>query len=282
MRIAGALVVSWLALAGSAAAQGGIRLDGSLPTGETPALLKNVTVEQHLNHQVPLDLPFKDEAGRDVLLRDYFGRGRPVLLAPVYYECPMLCTQVLNGLVTALGVMSLDPGKDFDIVVFSIDPEEPPGLARDKKAAYLDRYRRPGTEGGWHFLTGPETSIAALTKAVGFKYAYDPGIDQYAHAASIMILTPEGVLSRYFLGIEFSARDIRFGLVEASQGRVGSAIERAIITWCYHYDPTKGRYGLITMRLVQAGGILTIAALCVFWLLMFKAEGRRHKAVATS
>jgi protein SCO1 len=281
MRIAAALTAFVLVTASTAAAQGRLRLDAGLPTGETPAILQHATIEQHLDRQVPLDLRFRDESGRDVLLGDYFRHGRPVLLAPVYYECPMLCTQVLNGLVTALNVMSLYPGRDFEIVVFSIDPKELPGLARDKKAAYLNRYQRHGTEQGWHFLTGPESSIAALTDAVGFRYAYDPGIDQYAHAASVMVLTPEGRMARYFLGIEFSARDLRFGLVEASKGRIGSAIERAVITWCYHYDPKKGKYGLITMRLVQAGGILTIVGLGVLWLLMFKAEGRRQKALTT-
>jgi protein SCO1 len=279
MRRAGFLVALLLVTAGPAAAQGGMRLDGSLPTGETPALLKEVKVDQRLDHQVPLDVPFRDEAGREVTLSEYFHKGRPVILAPVYYECPMLCTQVLNGLVTALGVVTLDPGKDFDIIAVSIAPKESPGLARDKKAAYLDRYQRPGTESGWHFLTGSQSSIAPVTDAVGFRYAYDPGIGQYAHPAAIMVLTPEGKVSRYFLGIEFSARDLRFGLIEASAGRIGSAIERAVITWCYHYDPTTGRYGLLTMRLVQAGGLLTIVALGVFWWLMFKAE-RRQKAEA--
>jgi protein SCO1/2 len=277
---AGALGACLLATTATVAAQGGLRLDGSLPTGSTPALLQHVTIEQHLDKQIPLDLRFRDEAGRDVTLADYFRKGRPVVLAPVYYECPMLCTQVLNGLVTALRVVTLNPGSDFDILAVSFDPKEPAGLARDKKAAYLDRYSRPGTEAGWHFLTGPQESITPLMDAIGFKYAYDPAIDQYAHPAAILVLTPDGKVSRYFLGIEFSARDLRFGLVDASAGRVGSAIERAVITWCYHYDPKTGKYGLITMRLVQAGGILTIATMGVFWLLMFKAEGRRHKAEA--
>ena len=280
MRVAAALGVCLLASASTVAAQGGLRLDGSLPTGTTPALLQHVTIEQHLDTQLPLDLKFRDESGKEVTLADYFHKGRPLVLAPVYYECPMLCTQVLNGLVTALRVVALDAGKDFDILAVSFDPKEPAGLARDKKAAYVGRYSRPGTEQGWHFLTGSQESIAPLMEAVGFKYAYDPAIDQYAHPAAIMVLTPDGKVSRYFLGIEFSARDIRFGLVEASAGRIGSAIERAVITWCYHYDPTTGKYGLLTMRLVQAGGVLTMAALGVFWLLMFKAEGRRQKAAA--
>jgi protein SCO1/2 len=280
MRHAALLGVCLLATTATVAAQGGMRLDGSLPTGTTPDMLRHVTIEQHLDTQIPLDLKFRDEAGRDVTLRDYFQKGRPLILAPVYYECPMLCTQVLNGLTTALRVVTLNPGKDFDILAVSFDPKEPAGLARDKKKAYVDRYSRPGTEAGWHFLTGSQESITPLMEAIGFKYTYDPAIDQYAHPAAVMVLTPDGKVSRYFLGIEFSARDLRFGLVEASAGRIGSAIERAVITWCYHYDPTTGKYGLITMRLVQAGGILTIVAVGVFWLLMFKAEGRRQKAEA--
>ena len=279
-----AFVLSLLFVTADAAAQGGPRLDGSLPSGAKPTILARVQVDQRMDRQVPLALPFRDEAGREVRLGDYFNHGRPVILVPVYYECPMLCTQVLNGLVTALGVVRLDPGKAFDIVAVSFDPKEPAGLAREKKKAYVDRYNRPGTESGWHFLTGDEESIAPLMASLGFQYAYDPAIDQYAHAAALMVLTPEGRISRYFLGVELSARDLRFGLIEASSGRIGSAIERAVITWCYHYDPSTGKYGLIIMRLVQAGGILTVLALVAFWTVMWRrehAEGRRHALTGT-
>ncbi|HEY8551461.1 MAG TPA: SCO family protein [Vicinamibacterales bacterium] len=263
----------------TAAAQGAMRLDGSLPSLETPKILQQATVDQKMDAQIPLDLPFRDETGREVTLREYFGRERPVILAPVYYECPMLCTQVLNGLVSALGVITLDPGRDFDVVALSFNPKETPGLARDKKANYMARFDRPGTEGGFHFLTGEESSIAPVLDAVGFRYAYDPAIGQYAHPATVIVLTPDGRVSKYFLGIEYSPRDLRFGLVEASQGHIGTAIERAVITWCYHYDPASGTYGLLTMRLVQAGGILTILGLCVFWYVMWRREhapGRDH------
>jgi protein SCO1/2 len=273
------LILSLLFVTADAAAQGGPRLDGGLPAGESPRILDRVQVDQRMDGQVPLALPFRDESGREVRLGDFFNHGRPVVLVPVYYECPMLCTQVLNGLVTALGVVTLNPGKEFDIVAVSFDPREPAGLARDKKAAYIKRYDRPGTEGGWHFLTGDEESIAPLMASLGYQYAYDPAIDQYAHAAALVVLTPEGRISRYFLGIEFSARDLRFGLIEASAGRIGSAIERAVITWCYHYDPNTGKYGLVVMRLVQGGGILTVLALIVFWTVMWRrehADGRRQ------
>jgi protein SCO1/2 len=198
--------------------------------------------------------------------------GRPVIFAPVYYECPMLCTQVLNSLFTALGVISLDPGKDFTVVAMSFDPKEPHGLARDKKAAYMAKYKRPGTESGFHFLTGDQTSIAPLLDTLGFKYQYDPAIDQYAHPAMIAVLTPDGRISKYFLGIDYSARDLRFALIEASEGHVGSTFERKVITWCYNYDPTTGTYGLLTMRLVQAGGIVFIVGMLAFWTVMWRRE----------
>jgi protein SCO1/2 len=180
--------------------------------------------------------------------------------------------------VSALGVINFNAGREFDVLAVSFDPKEPAGLAREKRLAYLDRYGRPGTEGGWHFLTGDETSIAPLLDAVGFRYQYDPAIDQYAHPATVIVLTPDGRVSKYFLGIDYAARDLRFALIEASEGRVGSAIERAVITWCYHYDPSTSSYGLLTLRLVQAGGILTILAVAIFWVVMWRRDhrGRQH------
>jgi protein SCO1 len=279
MRRRAVLAIAGLfATATLAAAQGSMRLDRSLPSNETPNILKKVDVVQRLDAPLPLDLAFRDEAGRTLHLRDLFHEGRPVILAPVYYECPMLCTQTLNSLTTALGVIKLNPGTDFEVVAVSFDPKEPHGLARDKKAAYMAKYKRPGTEGGFHFLTGDDTSIAPLTAALGFKYQYDPAIDQYAHPAMIAVVTPDGHVSKYFMGIDFSARDLRFALVEASQGHIGSAVERALITWCYHYDPSTGTYGLLTIRLVQAGGIATIVAMLVFWTVMW----RRDRATAAA
>jgi protein SCO1/2 len=272
MRIAALTIAACLAAAAPAAAQGSMRVDRSLPSNEQPQILKGVDVQDRRDTRIPLDLTFRDEAGKPVRLGDLFREGRPAILVPVYYECPMLCTQVLNSLFTALGVISLNPGTDFQVIAVSFDPKEPHGLARDKKAAYLAKYKRPGTEGGFNFLTGDEASIAPLLDAVGFKYTYDPAIDQYAHAAMIAVLTPDGRISKYFMGIDYSARDLRFALIEASEGKIGSAFERLLITRCYNYDPATGKYGLITMRLVQAGGILTIVAMLVFWTVMWRRE----------
>jgi protein SCO1/2 len=272
MRIATLTIAALLTAAPMAAAQGSMRLDRSLPSNETPNILKSVNVEGHLNAQVPLDATFRDDAGRTVTVRDLLHDGRPVIFVPAYYECPMLCTQVLNSLFTALTVISLNPGKDFTVVAMSFDPKEPTGLARDKKAAYMAKYKRPGTEDGFRFLTGDQASITAVLDTVGYKYKYDPAIDQYAHPAMIAVLTPDARISKYFLGIDYSARDLRFALIEASEGHVGSTFERKVITWCYNYDPTTGKYGLLTMRLVQAGGIVTIAAMLTFWTVMWRRE----------
>jgi protein SCO1 len=272
MRTAALTIAVILTTATLAAAQGSMRLDRSLPSNQAPEVLKKVTIDGHLNAQIPLDLPFRDETGATVRLGSLLHEKRPAVLVPAYYECPMLCTQVLNSLFTALGVIKLDPGKDFDVITVSFDPKEPAGLARDKKAAYLKKYDRPGTEGGFHFLTGDESSIAPLMDTIGFRYQYDPAIDQYAHPAMIAVLTPDGRISKYFLGIDYSARDLRFALIEASEGHVGSAFERKVITWCYNYDPTTGKYGLLTMRLVQGAGIAFIVAMLAFWSVMWRRE----------
>jgi protein SCO1/2 len=272
MRTAALSIAALLTTATMAAAQGSMRLDRSLPSNEKPNILKQVDVTQRLDAPLPLDLAFRDEAGKAVTLRQLFHEGRPVILAPVYYECPMLCTQTLNSLTTALGVIRLNPGTDFEVVAVSFDTKEPYGLARDKKAVYMAKYKRPGTEGGFHFLTGDEASVAPLMAALGFKYQYDPAIDQYAHPAMIAVITPDGHIAKYFMGIDFSARDLRFALVEASQGHVGTAVERALITWCYHYDPSTGTYGLLTIRLVQAGGIALVVAMLGFWTVMWRRE----------
>jgi len=238
--------------------------------GDRPGLLSQIRIDQRLDHQVPLDLPFVDEQGREVRLGDYFGR-RPVILALVYYECPMLCTQVLNGLVTALGVMNFEPGREFEVLAVSINPREGPGLASQKKAAYLDRYGRPHTAGGWHFLTGTQESITALADAVGFRYAYDEAIKQYAHGAGIEVLTPKGVISKYFYGIEYSARDIRLGLIEASEERIGTRIDDFLL-FCYHYDPATGQYGAAVLRLVRVGAIATVVVFLSFLAVSLRRE----------
>jgi protein SCO1/2 len=273
-----AALCAFLATASTAAAQGSMRLDRSLPSNEKPNILKHVDVTQRLDQPLPLDTTFTDETGRTITLRQLFRQNRPVVLAPVYYECPMLCTQTLNSLTAALTVVGLTPGTDFEVIAVSFDPKEPFGLARDKKAAYMAKFNRPGTEGGFHFLTGDEKSVETLMQALGFEYQYDPAIDQYAHPAMIAVITPDGLISKYFMGIDFSARDLRFALIEASQGHIGTAVERVLITWCYHYDPSTSTYGLLTIRLVQAGGVATIVAMLVFWTVMWRRE--RHAAAA--
>ncbi|HXW03638.1 MAG TPA: SCO family protein [Vicinamibacterales bacterium] len=244
--------------------------ESGTPAGAMPGILGGVRIDQRIGETIPLDLPFTDETGREVRLGEYFGR-RPVILALVYYECPMLCTQVLNGLVSALGVMSFEPGREFDVVAVSFNPREGPGLASQKKAAYLERYGRPHTAGGWHFLTGSEDSIARLTEAVGFRYQYDDAIQQFAHGAAIEVLTPRGTLARYFYGIEFSARDIRLGVIEASEERIGSPIDDVLL-FCYHYDPATGKYGATVLGLVRLGGIATIVAFLAFLAVSLRRE----------
>jgi protein SCO1 len=267
------LLVLFLAAAASAPAQDAVSQKPSgPPASEKPPMLRDVGIDQRLDRPVPLDLAFRDEGGRNVRLGEYFG-ARPVVVALVYYECPMLCTQVLNGLVSALSVVSLDAGRDFDVVAVSFDPREGPELARAKKQAYLERYGRPQTAVGWHFLTGPPDSIERLTKAVGFRYRYDKDQNQFAHAAAIAVVTPDGVISRYFYGIEYPPRDLRLGIVEASAGRVGSLADQMLLL-CYHYDPSTGRYGFIALTLVRIGGLLTVGAFGLFlWF-----ERRRGQA----
>jgi protein SCO1 len=249
------------------------------PAGARPGILSKIAIDQRIGQRLPLDLPFTDESGRPVKLGDYFGK-RPVILALVYYECPMLCTQVLNGLVTALGVMHFEPGREFDVVAVSFNPKEGPGLASQKKAAYLERYGRPETAGGWHFLTGTQESIAQLTDAVGFRYAYDEEIKQFAHGAAIEVVTPNGTLSKYFYGIEFSARDIRLGLIEASDERIGTPIDDVLL-FCYHYDPATGKYGATVLTLVRLSGIATVVAFLSFLTVSLRRE-RAGRATAAS
>jgi protein SCO1/2 len=235
-----------------------------------PGLLSKIGIDQRLNNQVPLDLTFVDEAGREVRLGEYFGK-RPVMLALVYYECPMLCTQVLNGLVSALGTLTFEVGREFDVVAVSINPKEGPGLATQKKAAYLERYGRPHTAAGWHFLTGRDENIKRLAEAVGFRYEYDATIGQYAHGAGAELLTPTGVVSRYFYGIEYSPRDIRFGLIEASEERIGTTVDDVLLL-CYHYDPSTGKYGATALGMVRIGAVATILAFLVFLVVSLRRE----------
>lgn len=244
----------------------------SLPPGQRPPILSDVGIDQHLNVQVPPDLAFRDEEGRPVRLGDYFGK-RPVILALVYYDCPMLCTMVLNDLTRAMNSMQMNCGEQFDILTVSFDPTEKPELAKQKKEQYIRAYRRPHAEEGWHFLTGDPKSIDALTKTVGFRYAWDAKSKQYAHASGLIILTPEGKTSRYFYGIEYAPSDLELSLAEASRGQSRSVADQ-ILLYCFHYDPTTGRYSLRILRAVQAGGVLTLLVLSVGILWM----SRHYKA----
>jgi protein SCO1/2 len=253
------------------------REDVGVPASAKLAGLEGVGIDQRLDQQVPLDLAFRDEAGRAVRLGDFFGK-RPVVLALVYYDCPMLCTQVLNGLVSALGVVSFDAGREFDVVAVSFDPREKPADAATKKTAYLTRYRRPGAEAGWHFLTGEAASIAALTKAVGFRYRYDAGLDQFAHASAVFVLTPGGRVSRYFFGIEYAPKDLRLGLIEASDSRIGTPVDQ-ILLYCFHYDPKSGKYGAAIVNIVRLAGGATVVTLALSIALMSR-RARRLRAVA--
>jgi protein SCO1 len=251
----------------------GVRPEPGMPSSQTPTVLSNVSFEQRLNEQLPLDLAFKDEAGNTVKLGQYFGR-KPVILTFVYYECPMLCTEVLNGLESSLRVLNETIGKEFDVVTVSFDPKETPVLAAGKKKAYLERYKRPEAEQGWHFLTGSQQSIDTLTKAAGFHYVWDEASHQFAHASGIIVTTPAGKVSRYFLGIEHSPRDVKFALIESSNEKIGTLAERVLL-YCYHYDPAKGNYGFVAMRAVRVGGAATILALVGF---MFISIRRDQKA----
>jgi protein SCO1/2 len=235
-----------------------------------PAPLREIGFDQNIDQRVPLDTTFRNEAGATVRLGDYFGT-RPVVLVFAYYDCPMLCTQVINGLSSALGVMSLNPGKDFEIVTVSFNPHDTPASATAKKAVYLERYRRPGAAEGWHFLTGDQPQIDRLTKAAGFRYAWDAETKQYAHPSGVIVLTPDGRLSKYLFGIEYGARDLRLGIVEASEGNIGTPVD-ALLLYCYHYDPMTGRYGLAIMRAIRMAGAATVLAIVGFIVVMVRRE----------
>jgi protein SCO1/2 len=221
-----------------------------------PPGLKSVGIEQRLNEQVPANLAFRDETGKPVKLGDYFGK-RPLILSLVYFRCPMLCSEVLSGVEGSLKAISFNLGKDFDVLTVSFDPHDTPEAATEKKAEMLKRYRRPGVADGWHFLTGSQDSIDALTKAVGFQYQYDETTDQFAHTTGLMILTPEGKIAQYYYGVEFPPRDVRLGLIQASQNKIGTLADEVLL-YCYHYDPKTGKYSAMISRIIQLGGGLTV------------------------
>jgi protein SCO1/2 len=248
---------------------------GALPPG-----LSQVGIDQRLNQQVPLDLLFKDEQGRAVKLGDYFHPGRPVIISLVYYNCPMLCGEVLNGMSTAFRVLKFTPGKEYEVITLSIDPREKPELAAAKKRSYIEHLDRPGAEAGWHFLTGERPQIDALADAIGWHYQYDPKIDQFAHAAGIVLVTPLGRISQYYYGVEFSARDMRLGIIQASGNRIGSLTDQ-ILLYCYHYDPRIGKYGAVITNIVRLAGGVTVLILGSFMVIMFRRDKTRDRKLET-
>jgi len=251
-----------------------------LQNDRPPAILDKVGIAQNLNTQLPLGLDFVDESGKSVQLGSYFGK-HPAILALVYFQCPSLCSEELNGLTASLRMVKLTPGKDFEVVVVSIDPTEGPALATAKKAGYLKRYGQQQTADGWHFLTGQQPAIDALTRAVGFGYVKIPGPDgklnQFAHASAIQIVTPEGKLAQYYMGVEYSPKDLRLGLVEASANKIGTPVDN-ILTYCYHYDPGTNTHSLIVARVVQLGGAVTLLGLGGFMIVMFRRDAQLAKA----
>jgi protein SCO1/2 len=238
-----------------------------------PPILREVSIAQRLNEPIPPDIIFRDEDGKAVHLGDYFGK-KPIVLSLVYFDCPALCTEVLNGELRTMKAISLDLGKDFDAITISFEPKDMPALAKAKRDVYAGQYGRPGAARNWHFLTGEQASIDALTQAAGFHYAYDSASRQYAHAAAILVLTPHGRIARYFYGVTYPARDFRLGLVEASEGKIGTPTDHALL-YCYQYDPMTGKYGLIVMNVVRGAGLLTMLVLGIFMFVMFRRE-RNH------
>lgn len=274
-----ALVVVLL-FCGAAFGQGMTRGIMSPPANMRPPGLKHVGIEQNLNEQIPSNLSFRDETGKTVQLSDYFGK-RPMILNLVYYQCPMLCSEVLSGLTSAMRILRFDVGKDYDVLTISFDPKETPEMASAKKGEYLKRYGRAGASEGWHFLTGPQASIDALTTAAGYQYEYDVNTGQYAHATAIMVLTPEGKIAQYYYGVEFAPKDLRLGLVQASQGKIGTIVDEVLL-YCYHYNPDTGKYGAVISRILKLAAGATIFFLGTFLVVMFKlgstAEHRTGRA----
>jgi len=244
---------------------------GDAIPNQKPSILDQVGLDQRLNQQVPLDLAFVDDNGQAVRLQQYFGQ-KPVLLMLVYYQCPMLCTQVLNGFTGAMnGIVRFNIGREFNVVTVSIDPRDTAQDAAAAKKRYLQRYRRAGAAEGWHFLTGKKDQIDALAQAVGFRYAWDPEIKQYAHASGIMLLTPSGRVAQYYYGIEYAPRDIQLGLIEASKGKIGNVVDQVLL-YCYHYDPRQGKYGAAIFNVLRLTALATVMALGGFMLIMFRRD----------
>jgi protein SCO1/2 len=253
----------------------------STPSG-LPKALSHVGIDQKLNEQLPLDLEFRNESGEVVKLGDYFGK-KPVVLSLVYYQCPMLCNQVLNGMVSALRVMAFRPGEEFEVVTVSFDARETVALAAAKKRTYVDYLpedKRAGATSGWHFLTGDEMNIKRLTATVGFRYHFDEATNQFAHASAIYVVTPQGKLARYFYGIEYAPRDLRLGLIEASENKIGSPVDQLLL-YCYHYDPATGKYGAVVMNMIRLGGIATLMAMVTLFFLLRRYSAARIRLSAS-
>ncbi len=268
--------ILWLSLCAASAAQG--KLSGDMrplkdaQQNTQPSIFEKVGIDQDLGAQLSLDAHFKDEQGRDVRLADYFGHKRPVILALVYFDCTMLCDQVLNGMTSALNVLRFNAGKEFDVVALSFDTRDTPEVAAEKKKTYLGRYKRPGAEQAFHFLTGKQDAIDAVTKSVGFHYVWDARTSQFAHSSALLLLTPEGKIAQYYYGIEYSPKDMRLGIIEASQEKIGNPVDQLIL-YCYHYDPSTGKYGAIAMRIMRLGGIATVLLLGTFVVFSIRREG---------
>jgi protein SCO1/2 len=248
------------------------------PESSKPKVLNDVGIDQRLGEQLPLDVGLRDEAGRDVRIGDYF-KDRPVVLALVYYNCPMLCHEVLTGLTRSFDQLNFSVGKEFEVVAVSFDARETPEMAVREKEKYISWYKREGAAEGWHFLTGDQQSIDRLTRAVGFKYAYDEQTKQFAHASGVMVLTPNGKLARYFYGVEYQPKDMRLGLVEASENRIGSAVDQ-ILLYCYHYDPTTGKYGPVVMNMLRVAGVFTLLAIGLLFVFMHRRNVARLREQA--
>jgi protein SCO1 len=252
----------------------GYKREPGMPASTMPAPLREIGFDQNIGQRLPLDTDVVDESGRTVRIGSYF-RARPVILVFAYYSCPMLCTQVINGLASAVGVLSLEPGRDFDVVVVSFDPRDTPETATAKKAQYLERYTAAGAATATHFLTATEPAIDRLTKSAGFHFVWDKQTQQFAHPTGVIVMTPDGRMARYLFGIEYGPRDLRLAVVEASEGKVGNAVD-TLLLYCYHYDPMTGRYGVAIMRTLRVAGASTVLALGAFVFVMFRREKRQR------
>jgi protein SCO1/2 len=252
---------------------GSMGMTGGIVASNLPPKIEHVTFSQRLGERLPLDARLTDETGREVMLGEYFGKNRPVVLTFVYYQCPMLCPLVMNGISSALKVVPFMPGTDFDVVLVSFDSRDTPAAANAKKRAHLQHWAVPETADGWHFLTGTEQEIRRVTDAAGFTYEWDEETQQFAHVSGLLVATPDGRLSRYFYGVEFSPKDLRLALVDSGQGRLGSVVDELLL-YCFHYDPSSGKYGAVFMNIMRLGGVLTVGLIVGFMVLMRLRESR--------